>query len=118
MPTYTISPQTSVTLNGSGAGRCALTPPSGTRWDLSLASVATTSTVNFAQAALYLGNANGPIQLIDQTYDGNNASSGKVAGAPFYHGTYLWAVWSGGDAGATATLQVFGQQVAGYRRQT
>ncbi len=110
-----ISPAVSVKLNASGAGQVALTPPSGTRWDLSLAAVSTTSVASASQATLYLGNANGPYQLIDSTYLGNSASSGKVAGAPFFPGTYLWAVWTGADANSIGTLQVYGTQVSGYR---
>lgn len=115
MAAYSISPQVTVTLNASGAGQCSLTPPSGTLWQLFLAAVSTTSVTNASEAFLYLGNSNGPITLIDSTFLGNSASSGKVAGAPFYHGQYIWAVWSGADAGAHATLQVYGQQVTGYR---
>ncbi len=111
-----IAPQVSVKLDGSGNGQCSLTPPSGTMWQLSLASVSTTSTGNAPKAFLYLGNSNGPLTLVDSTFLGNSASSGKVAGAPFFHGSYLWAVWTGGDAGALATLQVYGVQVTGYRR--
>lgn len=115
MGTISIQPQATVTLNGSGAGQVSLTPPSGTMWQLSLAAVSTTSVINASQAFLYLGSSSGPLTLIDSTFLGNSASSGKVAGAPFYHGVYLWAVWSGADAGAVATLQAYGTQATGYR---
>jgi hypothetical protein len=85
-------------------------------WQLSLASVSIPNPVNIPQALIYTGNANGPVQLIDSTYAGASASSGKVAGVPFYPGLYVWAVWSGGDAGAIATLQLFGNAVRNYRR--
>lgn len=116
MPSYPVSPQVSVKLDGSGNGQCALTPPSGTRWDFALAAVSTTSVASASQAFLYLGNANGPLTFIDSTFLGNSASTGKVAGTPFFHGTYLWARWTGGDPGAFATLQAYGQQQAGYRQ--
>jgi len=115
MRQVSISPQATVTLDESGNGQCALTPPSGTSWQLSLAAVSTTSVTNASRAFLYLGSSSGPLTLIDSTYLGNNASSGKVAGAPFYHGTYLWAVWQGADPGAVATLQAYGMQISGYR---
>ena len=111
-----ISPSATVKLNASGAGQCSMTPPAGTRWDLQLAAVSTTSAVNFAQAFLYLGSANGPVTLIDSTYDGNSASSDQVKGTPIYHGQYLWAKFTGGDSGAIATLQAYGQQVTRYRK--
>lgn len=110
-----VSPQATVTLNASGNGQVSLTPPSGTRWDLQLAAVSTTGTIKLPQCFLYLGNSNGPLTLIDSTNLGNSASSGKVRGAPVHAGTYIWAVWSGGDAGALATLQLYGTQATGYR---
>lgn len=115
MPSYPVSPQATVVLNASGNGQCSITPPAGTRWDLALAAVSTTSTVNASRALLYLGNSGGPLTLVDSTYLGNNASSGKVAGAPFFPGTYLWAVWTGADAGSVATLQAYGTQFTRYR---
>lgn len=87
-------------------------------WQLSLATVSIANPVNIPEAFLYTGNSNGPVQLIDSTYAGASASSGKVAGVPLYPGTYVWAVWSGADALVTATLQVFGNAVTSYRRVT
>lgn len=118
MRQFRVSPQATVTLDASGDGQCGLTPPSGTRWDLTLAAVSTTSTVLLPQAFLYLGNSNGPLTLIDSTNFGNSASSGKVSGAPFYAGTWIWAVFSGGDPAAVATLQLYGVQATGYRAGT
>lgn len=117
MPSQQVSPQVTVELNGSGAGQCSLTPPSGTLWQLALASVSVPGAVLIPKAYLYLGSSSGPLTLIDSTYLGNSASSGKVAGAPFYHGTYLWAVWNDGDPGALAILQAYGAQTTGYRGQ-
>jgi hypothetical protein len=116
MAAQQVSPQTTVTLNGSGDGQCSLTPPSGTLWQLALAALNIPNAILIPRAFLYLGSSSGPLTLIDSTYLGNSASSGKVAGAPFYHGTYLWAVWTGGDPGALATLQAYGVQVTGYRK--
>lgn len=115
MRQFPVSPQTTVKLNASGNGQVSLTPPSGTRWDLQLAAVSTTGTVKLPQCFLYLGNSNGPLTLIDSTNAGNSASSGKVRGAPVYAGTAIWAVWSGADANAQATLQLYGTQTTGYR---
>lgn len=105
-----ISPSASVKLDGSGNGQVSLGPPSGTVWRLRLASVSTTSTARSSQCILYRGSTSGPIEVIDQTFLGNSSSSGKVAGAPFYGGQVLWAKWTGGDPGAQATLQAYGQQ--------
>jgi hypothetical protein len=115
MKQYLVSPQATVRLNASGNGQIGLTPPSGCRWDLTLAAVSTTGTVLLPKAFLYLGNSNGPLTLIDSTYAGNSASSGKVRGTPFYAGTYVWAIWQGADANSIAVLQLYGQQSTRYR---
>jgi hypothetical protein len=107
-----ISPNASVTLDGNGNGQVSLTPPAGTIWRLRLANVSTTSTVNSPQAFLYRGSSSGPVEQIDSTFLGNSASSGMVAGAPFFQGQVLWAKWTGGDPGAQAVLQAYGQQQA------
>jgi hypothetical protein len=116
VPSQPISPAVSVRLSAAGAGQVQLGPPSGTLWQLNLAALSTTSVLLASQGFLYLGSSSGPLTLIDSTFLGNNASSGKVAGAPLYHGTYIWAKWTGADALATATLQLYGTQVTGYRR--
>jgi len=116
MPGMQVSPQATVTLNGSGNGQCSINPPSGTLWQLALAALSIPGAILIPKAYLYLGSSSGPLTLIDSTYLGNSASSGKVAGAPFYHGTYLWAVWTGGDPGALAILQAYGIQITGYRK--
>lgn len=118
MRQFPVSPQTTVTLNGSGNGQVSLTPPSGTKWDLQLATLSIPNPVLIPQAFLYLGNSSGPLTLIDSTYAGASASSGKVAGAPVYAGTCIWAVWKGADANALASLQLYGTQTTGYRGTT
>jgi hypothetical protein len=109
-----ISPQATATFSAAGTAMCAITPPSGTLWQLSLAAVSTTS-AGVTAATLALGSSSGPLTFVDSTQLGNSASSGKVAGAPFYHGAYLWATWTGGDPGAQATLQAYGTQRSKYR---
>jgi hypothetical protein len=105
-----VSPVASVTLDGSGSGQVSVGPPSGATWRLALAAVSTTGTVRQPQAFLYRGSTSGPLTQIDSTFLGNSASSGKVAAAAFYSGQVLWAKWTGGDPGAVATLQAYGQQ--------
>lgn len=105
-----VSPTNTVKLDGSGNGRCAVSPPAGTKWSLRLATLATTTATKHPQGQLYRGSPSGPLQLVDSTFTGDSASSAKVGGALYYPGQWLWAVWTGGDPGATATLQAFGQQ--------
>jgi hypothetical protein len=116
MTSTPISPSTSVQLDATGAGQCGLTPPSGVMWQPSLASVSIQDPDLIPQVFLSIGNSNGPVQLIDSSYAGASASSGKVAAYPLYPGQYLWAAWTGGDPLATATLQLYGGAVRNYRR--
>lgn len=105
-----VSPLATVVLNGAGDGQVAIGPPSGTKWTLNLATLAVSTSTKQPQGFLYRGGASGPLELVDSTYTGAQASSGKVGGLPYFSGQRLWAVWKGGDAGATATLQAYGQQ--------
>jgi hypothetical protein len=111
-----VSPSVSVVLSALGAGQAGLTPPSGVMWQLSLASLSIPNPVLIPHAFLYTGNSSGPVQLIDSTYAGASASSGKVAGPPIFPGTYIWAVWAGADPNVTATLQLWGTAIRNYRR--
>jgi hypothetical protein len=113
-----ISPFATVKLSAAGAGQCGLTPPSGVMWQLSLASVSIPNPVLIPEVFLSTGNSNGPLQLIDSSYAGASASSGKVAGVVLYPGQWIWAAWTGGDANAVATLQLYGMAVRNYRRLT
>lgn len=119
MRQFPVSPQATVRLDASGNGQVSLTPPSGTKWDLQLAAVSVVSpsgvTVLIPQLSLYLGSSAGPLTLIDSTYLGSSASSGKVKGTPVYSGTCIWAVWKGADPNALASLQLYGTQSTGYR---
>jgi hypothetical protein len=105
-----VSPTANVVLDGSGNGRCFLSPPTGTKWALRLATLATSTATKHPKGLLYRGSSSGPLQLVDSTITGDAASSGKVAGPVFFSGSGVWAVWQGGDPGATATLQLFGTQ--------
>lgn len=105
-----VDPVATVVLDGSGNGQVSLGPPQGTKWAPRLATLATSTSTKTPQGFLYRGSPSGPLQLIDQTFLGNAASSQKVAGAIYFPGQLLWAKWVGGDPGALATLQVFGQQ--------
>jgi hypothetical protein len=105
-----ISPYATVVLDGSGNGQCSLNPPSGTKWALRLATLAVAGSTVQPQGFLYRGSASGPLELVDSTFTGAQASSAKVGGVLYYSDQRLWAVWKGGTPGATATLQIYGQQ--------
>lgn len=110
-----VSPFATVVLDSNGDGRVAIAPPSGAAWQLALAVASTSGVTLTPTCKLYRGSSGGPISQVDSTFLGNSASSGKVAGLPFFSDQPLWAVWEGGDPGATATLQAYGLQ--GPRRE-
>jgi hypothetical protein len=114
MPTV-VSPSATVVLDSNGNGRVSIAPPAGAAWQLRLAVASTNGTLNTPTATIYRGSSSGPLTQVDSTFLGNSASTGKVAGLPFFSDQPLWAVWAGGDPGATATLQAYGVQ--GPRRE-
>lgn len=110
-----VAPFASVKLSALGAGQVGLTPPSGVMWKMQLATVSIPSPVLIPQIILSAGNSNGPLTLIDSSYAGASASSGKVSGLPLYPGQWIWAAWTGADALAVATLTVYATAVRNYR---
>lgn len=100
----------SVVLNGSGAGTAKVGPISAREvWSPALASVSATSNTKEATCSIYVGASATDPYFVDATYSGSSGdSSGNVAAKTVRVGQYVWAVWTGGDAGATATLRVNG----------
>jgi len=106
-----------VKLDGSGNGTAQLGPQSAVRWEPSLVAIQTVnqSVTTVPACAIYAGSVVTPSTLVDQTYNGQNNSSTKIDGQILYQGQYVYAVWTGGVPGDTATLRVTGNQIAGYR---
>lgn len=100
-----------VVLDGSGNGTVKL-GPIGPRekWFPTSAGVSASSHVAEAACTLYVGDA--PIRgnFRDATLSGSTGdSSGRCTG-PIPLGWFVWAVWTGGDPGAVATLTVTGSK--------
>lgn len=103
-----------IRLDGSGNGTAQLGPRAhGQTWKPTVASIKmsgstpTGAPTCFLYAGGYVGDAN----FIDSTYDVQNDSTDRVAGQSLDLGQYVFAVWSGGNAGATATLTVNGTRL-------
>ncbi len=95
-----------VTLNGSGNGTVSLGPRNSRQvWNVTNLAVFTTSTVNVPTATAYHGTPS-PGSSLGGTYDGNNDSTGIAA--MLYPGQQLSVQWTGGDAGAVATVSLYG----------
>ncbi|HUY45614.1 MAG TPA: hypothetical protein VMV92_07790, partial [Streptosporangiaceae bacterium] len=65
-----------------------------------------------ASCKIYIGPAAIDQWYVDGTLSGSTGdSTDRVAGRQVdTHGNALWAVWSGGDAGAVATMTVAGTE--------
>lgn len=99
-----------VVLDGSGGARVKV-GPTGARevWSPLAASVSVSSNVAEAQCKIYVGDQPTAANYIDGTLSGSTGdSTGRVSGSQVPLGWFVWAVWSGGDAGAVATLNVTG----------
>jgi hypothetical protein len=99
-----------VVLSGSGAGTARI-GPAGARetWQAEAASVSVSTSTAEAQCRIYVGDSATAPNYVDGTLSGSTGdSTGRVSARPLKLGDYVWAVWTGGDPGAVATLNVTG----------
>jgi hypothetical protein len=57
---------------------------------------------------VYVGASAGDSTFVDGTFTGEQDSTDNVTGTVANAGQFVWAVWTAGDVGATATLNVTG----------
>lgn len=103
----------SVTLDGSGNGTLKMVPWGGAvTWLPSTVSVKASSNTAEAQCRIYIGPSAADPYFVDGTLSGSTGDSTDTVNGYQVdtHGNALWAVWSGGDAGATATMTVNGKE--------
>lgn len=102
----------SVTLDGTGKGTVRMRPPSAREhWLPTLASVSVSSSNNEAQCRIYVGGAAIQASFVDGTLSGSTGdSTDRVSGYDVNASQqpYIFAVWTGGDPGAQATLVLAG----------
>ena len=109
MTTLTLTETTDVQLDNSGNGNAKLGPYGpGEVWTPSNVSVICSSNASEAQCKVYAGPAATPSYFKDITVDGSTGDATDKCNLPVPKGWYVWAVWTGGDPGATATLNVDG----------
>jgi hypothetical protein len=121
----TLNQSAVVTLNGAGAGTAQL-GPIGQResWAPAVVSVKTNQAaaaiVNEAECKIYVGPDTSDSNYVDGTLSGSTGDSTAnvdVSGRSVTCGEYVFAVWTGGDAGAQGRLIVRGtKQLAAARR--
>ena len=109
--TVQLSVTVSCVLNSEGNGT-AQTGPTGTRetWNVQTASVSASTNVSEATARIYAGNSLSPAYFVDGTTWGSTGDSTSNFSAPVHLGQSVWCQWTGGDAGATATLVLTGSR--------
>jgi hypothetical protein len=103
-----------ITLDGSGNGTVQLGPRAhGQTWKPTVASIKMSGSTPAGSATcfVYAGGAATDSNFIDSTYDVQNDSTDRVSGQALTLGQYVYAVWTGGNPGATATLTVNGTKV-------
>lgn len=100
----------SVVLNGSGNGTAKVGPISAReRWTPSVISVSATTNTKEAACSIYVGASASDPYFIDASFSGSSGdSTDRGAAKTVRVGQYVFAVWTGGDAGATATVRVNG----------
>lgn len=104
--------QTQITLNGAGAGTARLGPAGhGITWTLGTISVHTGQAVavGTCQCSIYVGDDASAVNFTDSTFSGDTGDSTDAAsGRQIRLGKWVWAAWSGGVPGDTATLTITG----------
>ena len=106
-----------VTLNGAGGGTAQLGPVNAREmWLPAVVSVKTNQApgtiVNEAQCKIYAGADISDPNFVDGTLSGSTGdSTGNAAGQQIDSGEYVFAVWSGGDAGVQGRVNVQGSKV-------
>lgn len=98
------------TLDGSGNGTASIGPTGSNEvWTASNVSVICSSNTAEATCKLYVGPAATAPYFVDITVDGSTGDATDAAAPiPIPKGWKVWAVWTGGDSGATATVNAYG----------
>jgi hypothetical protein len=122
--TVQLSQSNVVTLNGAGAGTAKIGPVSQREtWQPAEVAVKTNQApaaiVNEAQCKIYCGPDTSDNNFTDGTLSGSTGdSTSNIAGQTVSCGEYVFAVWTGGDAGAQGRVNVTGtKQIAGAPRR-
>jgi hypothetical protein len=106
----TATASTVLDANGNGTAQGGPTSP-GTVWLPAIASVNCNEAevINEAACKTYAGAFVSSGTFVDGTLSGSSGDSTQnIAGRTIYPGQYVFAVWTGGDPGALAVLNVTG----------
>lgn len=100
----------SVVLNGAGNGTAKVGPLTAReRWHPQNVAVnANASPTNEASCVIYVGDENTRRQRDASTNGSTGDATDKCNGDTIKKNMFVWAVWTGGDAGAVAVVTVTG----------
>lgn len=102
-----------IALDGSGNATLPMKPYSGNLvWMPDVVSVKVSTNIKEASCKIYIGPTATDQYFVDGTLSGSTGdSTDRISGKQVdTHGNTLWAVWAGGDANATATMRITGQE--------
>lgn len=101
-----------VFLDNDGNGTVGVGPLSAREvWQPALVHVSVATNTNEASCSIYVGDSPTQINFRDQTFTGSTGdSSDHVSSDIVKTGHKVWAVWTGGDAGSQAIMQVTGSK--------
>jgi hypothetical protein len=112
MRTVALYESASATVDGSGRAtvRISVDEPAAV-WAPTIASVSCSSTVSEADCSIFAGPSPTAPYFIEGTHSGSTGdSSDRITGKVVSRTQlpYVWAVWTGADVGAQATLTITG----------
>jgi hypothetical protein len=114
MPTLPLSESGFITLNASGAGTVKIGPTAhGVVWKPSRIGIKTSTAVKSPICQVFIGTSPTADNFSDGTFTGQQNNSDACVGQEVRLGSYVWAVWTGGDIGAQATVTVTGSKDIG-----
>lgn len=110
--TLSLAANASVVLDGDGNGTAEVGPAvPGEIWSPGSVSISCGGAIPVSgtpEVNIYAGNGISRGSFIDATYNVTGASSSMIAGKTLYPGQEVWAVWTDGPPGQTATIAVNG----------
>jgi hypothetical protein len=112
-PTGEVDEQVTITLNGSGNGTAQITPPgprTAPNWSVTNVFVSVATNTLESTAQLYVSRGIKSATAFDARGQTATGSSGDqyAVGFNLRPGDWLTVVWTGGDAGARATMTIKG----------
>lgn len=110
MNTVPLSESRTIVLNGSGNGSISISPRSAREiWHPENIHVAVSTNINEAQCNIYVGDSAIQSNFRDGTFSGSSGdSSDRINADVVKVGSHIFAVFTGGDAGAIASAIVTG----------